>query len=215
MSLDGSLRMQDFKNIGSASVHKAVAQLDAALGRLELVCASSRDRAEQLCLEQEQRSDQHIQSLRVQSDHWRGEAERQASTLTQLRAHENNGRDKMADLEVDLAQWRQRSQQWQEKAEQQASELVALRGRENKDRDKIVDLESDLAQWRQRSQQWQEKVESWKEEARRSEEARVAALHRVGSAEVKALASEVGATIDNAINHVRAVLNRKKLKAEI
>ena len=232
MGLDKSLRVQDFNSgvmdtrvaatrvpdtgafSSTAAVQGAVTQLDEALGRLELVCVSSRDHSAGLRLEQEQRAEQHIQALKVQSDHWRGEAERQASLLTQFRARETGEHDRLDDLEADLAQWRQRAAHWQREAEKQAATLTQLNDHEDNARGKITGLETELAQWRHQASQWQEKAESWKEEARRSEEARVAALHRVGSADVKALASEVGASIDEAIAHIGAVLNRKKLKAE-
>ena len=227
MSLDKSLRVQDFNSgvtdtrvmdtrafSSTGAVQGAVTQLDEALGRLELVCVSSRDRSAGLRLEQDQRTEQHIQALKVQSDHWRGEAERQASLLAQFRARGDDERDRLADLEADLAQWRQRAAHWQREAEKQATTLTQLNDHEDNARDKITGLETELGQWRHQAGQWQEKAESWKEEARRSEEARVAALHRVGSADVKALASEVGASIDEAIAHIGAVLNLKKLKVE-
>ncbi len=144
----------------------AAAQLGKAIGELELVCASARARADQKKMAVEQRLEQHIQSLKVQSAYWQREAEKQAAAHAEL--HEQQSKVQQAEIES----------------------------------------------WRQKVASWQEKAESWKEEARRAEEARVAALHNVGSAEVKALASEASESIDHALAHIHAALERKKSRAE-
>ena len=128
-------------------------------------------------------------------------------TEQQRRAAEQRFEHHLQSLKVQAAHWKQESEKqtayWKQEAERRTAALVELHRHQSEAQ------RAELDDWRQKAAQWQEKAQSWKEEARRAEEARVAALHNVGSAEVKALASEVSESIDNAISHVRAALDRK------
>ena len=194
---------------------RAAAQLGAALERLEQASASSRGRTEQQRRAAEQRFEHHLQSLKVQAAHWKQEsekqtaywkqeAERQTAALVELHRHQSEAqRAELDDWRQKAAQGQEKAQSWKAEAEKQATTLAELYKHQSEAQ------RAEIESWRQKAAQWQEKAQSWKEEARRAEEARVAALHNVGSAEVKALASEVSESIDNAISHVRSALNRK------
>jgi chromosome segregation ATPase len=136
-----------------------ITRLDLALGRLEQAWRKSHLGLSARFNEKEQRTEQHIQTLRVQASHWKGEAEKLSTKL----AHQDH--------------FEQRAK----KAEQE------------------------LAYQRTRAQQWQEKAESWKEEARRSEEARVAALHNTSNPQIKQITQQIDSCLDEAITSLKQV----------
>lgn len=150
-------------NKGEQALAPLKQRLDAALDRLEHVWHKSHLGLTARLNEKEQRTDQHIQTLRVQASHWKTEAERLSTKL----AHQDHFEQKA------------------QKAEQE------------------------LSYQRTRAQQWQEKAESWKEEARRSEEARVAALHSPNNRQIKQIAEQIDSCLDEAITNLKQAIAQR------
>lgn len=156
------------REIGSSGLPNAIAKLDSALSHLETVWQNTHFGLRDKLNAGQQRFEQQIQSLRVQSAHWKAENEK---LVTQL-VHQHNFEQRL------------------QKAEQE------------------------LAFQRQQAKTFQEKAESWKEEARRSEEARVAALHNAGSVQVKNIAQEISKCLDETIEQLKEVIVSRNPKPE-
>ena len=156
------------QNTGGGVVIAAAERLEGALGTLERVWRERHLTLAMRFSEQEQRTEQLIQTLRVQASHWKSEVEKLSTQISQ----QHN--------------FQQRAQ----KAEQE------------------------LSYQRQRAQQWQEKAESWKEEARRAEEARVAALHKSSNGQVKQMLQDLDSNLEEAIDGLKEVITARANSAE-
>ncbi len=116
-----------------------------------------------------------------------------------LSEREQNAEQHIQTLRVQASHWRAEAERLSTKLDTQ-----------NQFEQRAQKAEQELAYQRQSAQQWQERAESWKEEARRSEEARVAALHKsLNNQQLTAIAGELDTCLGEAIDSLRQVLSKR------
>jgi len=152
-----------------------------------------RNRGEEIAQGAQAQLDAALHRLEKTWQSVRGEASQQ------LEDHMQRAEQRIQALEVQLAYWKGEA----EKALAQLTQQKDIAAR-------LARAESGLADQKMLARQWQEKADSWKEEARRAEKARIAAIHNASTGEVKTIVAEIHACLDEAIGNIQEVVAGRK-----
>ena len=123
---------------------------------------------------------------------------KQEHLIARINDKEQRAEQQIQTLRVQASHWKAEA----ERLSTQVAQQGVLQQRAQK-------AEQELSYHRQRAHQWHEKAESWKEEARRSEEARVAALHKSNSPQMKRVIQELDACLDETIESLKEVIETR------